>query len=236
MELKVYVNQFSQPSRAVLIFCKANGIEFKEVTIKLDKMQHRTPEFAEINPMKKIPALVHGDFKLFESHAILIYLASTFPGVADHWYPTSVRKRAKIHSVLDWHHSNLRRGLVEYLFNRGVAIEFGLAMDARAAYQGKKLVMASLAMIDSYWLQDDGPFLLGNSQPSIADLALACEVMQLEILDEKDCNSILSSYKKIPKWVENTKNALSPYFGAFHSFLPVAREILKERTAKSSKW
>ncbi|KAL3625546.1 hypothetical protein CASFOL_031000 [Castilleja foliolosa] len=43
-------------------------------------------------------------------NAILIYLASTFPEVADHWYPADVHKRAKIHSVLDWHHSNLRRG------------------------------------------------------------------------------------------------------------------------------
>ncbi|GFP85129.1 glutathione s-transferase t1 [Phtheirospermum japonicum] len=228
MELTVYVNPFSQPSRAVLIFCKANGIEFKEVTIELDKMQHRTPEYAEINPMKQIPAIVHADFKLFESHAILIYLASTFPGVADHWYPTDVRKRAKIHSVLDWHHSNLRRGSVDYLFNSGVAIAFGLPMDPKAADQGKKLLLESLAMIDSYWLQEDGPFLLGNSQPSIADLALACEVMQLEVVDEKDRDSILSSYKKIPKWVDNTKKAVAPYFDEVHSFLPVAKEMLKE--------
>ncbi|KAL3619091.1 Platinum sensitivity protein [Castilleja foliolosa] len=40
-------------------------------------------------------------------NAILIYLASTFPEVADHWYPADVHIRAKIHSVLDWHHSNL---------------------------------------------------------------------------------------------------------------------------------
>ncbi|XP_055961534.1 glutathione S-transferase T1-like, partial [Mercurialis annua] len=58
-------------------------------------------------PTRKLPAIVDGRFKLFESHAILIYV---FPGVPDHWYPADVFKRAKIHSVLDWHHSNLRRG------------------------------------------------------------------------------------------------------------------------------
>ncbi|KAL3645694.1 Glutathione S-transferase theta-1 [Castilleja foliolosa] len=235
MELKVYVNPFSQPSRAVLIFCKANGIAFEEVTIELDKMQHKTPEFAEINPMKQIPVIVHGDFKLSESHAILIYLASAFPGVADHWYPTDVCKRAKIHSVLDWHHSNLRRGSVEYIFNSGVAIAFGLPMDPKAADQGKKLLLASLEMIESYWLQKDGPFLLGNTQPSIADLALACEVMQLEVIDEKDGDSILSSYKKVQEWVENTKKAIAPYFDEVHSFLPVAKQMLNELIAKSSK-
>ncbi|CAN0926106.1 Glutathione S-transferase T3 [Linum grandiflorum] len=43
-------------------------------------------------------------------HVILIYLACVFPGVTDHWYPADLFRRAKIHSVLDWHHSNLRSG------------------------------------------------------------------------------------------------------------------------------
>ncbi|XP_020552883.1 glutathione S-transferase T1-like isoform X2 [Sesamum indicum] len=180
MELKLYVDRLSQPSRAVLIFCKANEIEFEEVSIKLGKLQHRSPEYAEINPMKQVPAIVHGDFKLSESHAILIYLASAFPGVADHWYPADVHKRAKIHSVLDWHHSNLRRGSLGYHFNTGIALAFGLPLDPKAAAEGEKLLSASLATIESLWLEGDGPFLLGNSQPSIADIALVCEIMQLE--------------------------------------------------------
>ncbi|KAF2313288.1 hypothetical protein GH714_010155 [Hevea brasiliensis] len=110
MELKVYGHRASQPSRAIMIFCKANNIEFEEVTIDLSKGQHKSPEYKEINPMGQVPAIIHGELQLFESHAILTYLASAFPGVADHWYPTDLVKRAKIHSVLDWHHSNLRRG------------------------------------------------------------------------------------------------------------------------------
>ncbi|KAL7233709.1 hypothetical protein ACSBR1_017343 [Camellia fascicularis] len=47
-------------------------------------------------------------------HAILRYLACAFPGVADHWYPSDLFKRSKIESVLDWHHSNLRRGAGEW--------------------------------------------------------------------------------------------------------------------------
>ncbi|XP_075508186.1 glutathione S-transferase T1-like [Primulina tabacum] len=109
MALKVYVDRMSQPSRAILLLCKVNGIEFEEVKIELAKSEHRSSEFAGIACIHQVPAIVHGDFKLFESHAILIYVASAFPGVADHWYPADVQKRAKIHSVLDWHHSNLRQ-------------------------------------------------------------------------------------------------------------------------------
>ncbi|KAL0307419.1 UNVERIFIED_CONTAM: Glutathione S-transferase T1 [Sesamum angustifolium] len=215
MELKLYADRLSPPSRAVLIFCKANGIEFEEVSIELGKLQHRSPEYAEINPMKQVPAIVHGDFKLSESHAIFIYLASAFSGVADHWYPADVHKRAKIHSVLDWHHSNLRRGSVGYHFNTSIALAFGLPLDPKAAAEGEKLLSASLATIESLWLEGDGPFLLGNSQPSIADLALVCEIIQLEVADEKDRDRIIGKHERVLKWIEDTKNATAPYFDEF---------------------
>ncbi|KAI3468748.1 hypothetical protein Pfo_025411 [Paulownia fortunei] len=228
MELKLYVDRMSQPSRAILIFCKANGIEFEEVKTELAKKQHRSPEFAEVNPMKQVPAIVHGDFKLFESHAILIYLASAFPGVADHWYPADLRKRAKIHSVLDWHHSNLRRGSVGYIFNSTIALAFGQPLNSKAAAEGEKLLSASLATIESFWLVGDGPFLLGNAEPSIADLALVCEITQLEVADENERGRILGPHKRILKWIEDTKNAAAPYFDEIHSIMLPVKEKLKE--------
>ncbi|KAF9623919.1 hypothetical protein IFM89_006646 [Coptis chinensis] len=110
MTLNIYADRMSQPSRAIIIFCKANGIEFEENKVEIFKREHKKPEYLEINPMGQVPSIAHGEFKLFESHAILSYLACAFPGVADNWYPADLRKRAKINSVLDWHHSNLRRG------------------------------------------------------------------------------------------------------------------------------
>lgn len=41
--------------------------------------------------------------------------------------------------------------------------------------------MQSLGVIESVWLRGDAKFLLGSPQPSIADLSLVCEIMQLEV-------------------------------------------------------
>lgn len=228
MTLKIYADRLSQPSRAVILFCKLNGIDFEEVRIDLTKFQQFTTEFREINPLKRIPAIVDGRFKLSESHAILIYLACVFPGVADHWYPSDVFRRAKIHSVLDWHHSNLRQGSATYVFNSTLAPAFGLPLNPKKAAESEKLLSASLGKIESIWLKGNGRYLLGSSQPSIADISLACEIMQLELVDEKDRDRILGPHKKVLKWIDDVKNVTRPHFDEVHSILFRAKEKQKK--------
>ncbi|KAF5772396.1 putative glutathione transferase [Helianthus annuus] len=45
MTLKVYCDRIFQPSRAILIFCKMNGIDFEEITINILKGEQHTPEY-----------------------------------------------------------------------------------------------------------------------------------------------------------------------------------------------
>ncbi|KAJ6804377.1 glutathione S-transferase T1-like [Iris pallida] len=233
MKMKVYVDRMSQPSRAILIFCKVNGIEFEEVRIDIFKGQHRSPQFKEINPLGLVPAIDDGRIKLFESHAILRYLACAFPGVPDHWYPADHITRAKINSILDWHHSNLRFGSVSLFRNSILALVFGFPVNQEAANKGEKLLCSSLSTIESIWLKGDAKFLLGNNQPSIADLSLVCEIMQLEekldifflsqLLNEKDRLRIMGPHKRISQWVENFKAATSPHFEQVHEILYKAK-------------
>ncbi|KAG2681193.1 hypothetical protein I3843_11G133000 [Carya illinoinensis] len=219
MKLKVYADRLSQPSRAVIIFCKVNGIDFEEIKVELFKRQQLSAEFKEINPMGKVPAIVDGRLKLFESHAILIYLACAFPGVADHWYPADVSRRAKIHSVLDWHHSNLRQGAASFVLNTLLAPALGLSLNPQAAAEAEKLLSKSLSKIESIWLKGNGRFLLGGFQPSIADLSLVCEIMQLELLSEEDRSRILGPHKKVQQWIQDTRNATRPHFDEAHNIL-----------------
>ncbi|KAK4400842.1 Glutathione S-transferase T1 [Sesamum angolense] len=165
----------------------------------------RIGKCSEIDPTSSAKRKGREEDKVPKDHAILIYLASAFPGVADHWYPADVQKRAKIHSVLDWHHSNLRSGSLGYHFNTGIALAYGLPLDPKAAAEGEKLLSASLATIESLWLEDDRPFLLGNAQPSIADISLVCEIIQLE--KEFEC-------EEYGRRLHNKTYA--PYFGDIH--------------------
>lgn len=68
-----------------------------------------------------------------------------------------------------------------YVLNSTLAPALGLPLNPQAAAEAEKLLSSSLSKIESFWLKGNAKFLLGSLQPSIADLSLVCEIMQLEV-------------------------------------------------------
>ncbi len=76
--MKLYFNPRSRAvvARWMLDEC---GARYELVPIDLAKREQKAPEFLKINPAGKLPALVDGDARVFESAAICLYLADRFP-------------------------------------------------------------------------------------------------------------------------------------------------------------
>ena len=55
------------------------GVPHEMKVLNLKKGEHKTPEYLAINPMGKVPAVVHGTTPITEVGAIAIYLADLFP-------------------------------------------------------------------------------------------------------------------------------------------------------------
>lgn len=68
-----------------------------------------------------------------------------------------------------------------FVLNTVLAPSLGLQPNPEAATVAEKVLFRSLAKIETFWLKGNGRFLLGSNQPSIADLSLVCEIMQLEV-------------------------------------------------------
>ena len=107
MSVRVFADMLSQPARAVAIFCSAANIPHELVRVRLGKGEARSPEFAKINPWKKVPVIIDGDFILTESVAIMRYLARE-KEVEDHWYPVDSRAQARVDEYMEWQHLNIR--------------------------------------------------------------------------------------------------------------------------------
>ncbi|MGK3987109.1 glutathione S-transferase family protein [Sorangium sp. So ce136] len=74
------------------------GVEFESVPVNLAAGGHRSPEFLEINPAGKVPALVDGDLVLTESVAIVLYLAEKYPDKG--LLPADLQQRAQVYRWL----------------------------------------------------------------------------------------------------------------------------------------
>lgn len=77
MSLTIYGLALTRAGRC-LWAAEELGIDYDHVATNMFTGEHKSPEFLAINPNGKLPAMVHGDLKLFESMAINLYLASAF--------------------------------------------------------------------------------------------------------------------------------------------------------------
>ena len=79
--LKLYGGALSRAS-IVQWYLEELQVPYEYVQLDMQAEAHKQPEFLAINPMGRVPAIVDGDFQLWESGAILLYLAEKYGGIS----------------------------------------------------------------------------------------------------------------------------------------------------------
>lgn len=72
--LKFYYHPSPNPLK-VALFLEESGMAYETIPVDTRKGEQHLPAFLKINPNAKTPALVDGDATIFDSNAILLYLA-----------------------------------------------------------------------------------------------------------------------------------------------------------------
>jgi len=73
-----YHNPMSR-GRIVRWMLEEVGVPYETKIVNLEKREHKAPEYLAVNPMGKIPAIVHNGTVVTETAAICAYLADAFP-------------------------------------------------------------------------------------------------------------------------------------------------------------
>jgi len=160
--MKLYTNLFSPNARKVHAVAHELGIALETHTVNLRAGEQRTPDYLALNPNGKVPTLVDGDTVLWESNAIMCYLA----GKRDtELWPKSA-KRYDILRWMFWEANHLTRALNqifgEKFFNRDNP-------DQRIIERANKSFRKYATILDANLA--DKPYVTGDA-PTLADFAI----------------------------------------------------------------
>ena len=78
--MKLYNFHASSTSYRTRIVLNLKGLQYEYIPIRLDKGEHLSPAYGEVNPMHGVPTLeVDGGARLYQSSAIIEYLEEVYP-------------------------------------------------------------------------------------------------------------------------------------------------------------
>ena len=112
MTIKIYGPSASRASRALWIVHEL-GIPFEHIAVEMKDL--KSAEYLKVNPNGKVPTLVDGDFKLFESMAINLYLAEKHG--KDGFFPASAEDRALCAQWSFWGMTEVEKSLLTVLID-----------------------------------------------------------------------------------------------------------------------
>jgi len=191
--MKLYWLPLSPNNYIVSAVADYLGIPLEKIYLDIAKGDSRTPEFLKLNPNGKMPTLVYGDFSLWESNAILMYLCSKKPG--NSLWPADELTRIDISRWLFWQQAHWMRGCGQLLFERLVKKFFGQGdPNPEKEKEGEEAVKFNAAVLNQSL---EGKNYLVNDQLTLADFAVAAPLPYAQ-----PCRLPIEGFPNIAKWYE----------------------------------
>jgi glutathione S-transferase len=174
--MRLYTFTITPNNRKVEAFVKHFDLPVDIHHVSFKDRETQSEEYLAINPMGKVPALVDDDLKLWESNAILTYLATQFPETD--CLPNDPKGRADVDRWLHWQSCHLMPAMG--------ALKVADEKDTDAVTPLLKILEQQLAGRD---------FLLGEL--SVVDFAVSAYLMTKmgRKLDYSECPQVAA-------WVE----------------------------------
>ncbi len=172
-ELVFYTNPMSR-GRIVRWMLEELGIAYHTELLELGSAM-KAPDYLAINPMGKVPAVVHGDQVLTETAAICVYLADAFP---DAGLAPPIAQRGDYYRWLFFAAGPFEAAIA----NRGLGFEVPQENQRSIGYGSFDLVVDTLERIVA-----SRPFIAGESF-SAADVYVGSQIgfgLQFGMIDKR---------------------------------------------------
>ena len=167
--MRLYQHPMSANSRAATLAALQLKAPIELVFVDLAKGEQREPEYLKLNPNHRVPVLEDDGFHLWESRAIMQYLADKTPGQTV--YPAEARARADVNRWLFWCGQHFAPAIGIYFWENLVKPMIGRgAPDPEELQRAEPLFNEFAAVLDQHLV--DRKWICGNNL-TLADLSMA---------------------------------------------------------------
>ena len=189
--LTIYALDLSAPALKVMYVANALGLQYEKKGVNLMEGEGQKPEYLAIHPAGKVPAMVDGDFKLFESNAIIRYFARK---KNSDLYPNDIKQQAIIDQWIDFVSIHIQNGVSRVLWNKVFAPKLGKEVDQNSMKCGYEFLEKYLPVVNQ---QLGRTKYLAGDKLSLADFVLLAYTDPLETIEVD-----IKKYPKLAKWRE----------------------------------
>ena len=146
--MRLYTFTITPNNRKVEAFVRHFDLDVEIHHVSFKDKETQSPGYLAINPMGRVPALTDGDFKLWESNAILTYLATMYP--ATKALPSDPRGRADVDRWLHWQSCHLMpaMGALKISDEKDISAVTPLLKVLEQQLRGKDYVLGGLTVVD----------------------------------------------------------------------------------------
>jgi glutathione S-transferase len=167
--MRLYQHPMSANARAATMAALQLKAPVELVFVDLQKGDQHLPEFLNMNPNHRVPVLQDSDFYLWESRAIMQYLADKTPGQT--LYPTDLKARADVNRWLFWGAQHFAPAISVFFWENVVKGMIGRgAPDPVELQRGDRLFNEFAAVLDGHLV--DRKWISGPDL-TLADLSIA---------------------------------------------------------------
>ncbi|KAJ6684174.1 GLUTATHIONE S-TRANSFERASE RHO [Salix viminalis] len=198
MAVKVYGPATAVCPQRVMVCLLEKGVEFDLVHVDLDSGEQKLPEFLLKQPFGQVPAVEDGDFRLYESRAIIRYYAAKYEDRGPNLLGSTLEERALVDQWLEIEAHNFN----DLVFN----IVFQVVILPRIGQEGDSDLVKTFEeklekVLDVYEKRLSRSKYLAGESFTLADLSHMPATRYL--ISEAGLGHLVKDRKKLNAWWED---------------------------------
>ena len=187
--IKLYRHALSGHSHRVELFLSLLGQDYSLIDVDLMSGEHKSDEYLKLNPFGQVPVLEDNGTVIYDSNAILVYLARKYDD--GNWLPIDPEAAAHVQQWLSLAAGAIASGPARARLITVFSADYGAEEVIKNSHELLNVINTKLK---------NRTFLLGDS-PSIADVSIYSYIAHAP-----EGNVSLEAYSNINNWLKNVES------------------------------